>query len=178
MKRFSYIICILGVFVFQSFKTERAYVHSFSETKFEANIANFYILGPKQYDDTGKDISVGYRSNSQIELTHYIYPSIGQNAFQHFQEYKNSLLTSKRSAKLIVSTKVTTRDIPGNMAKFEFIEDFHGLNQKVFSYLYIYESKGWFTMIRASCKATNAVSVEKEISEYLSSMPFPTSNYK
>ena len=178
MKRFSYIICILGVFVFQSFKTERAYVHSFSETKFEANIANFYILGPKQYDDTGKDISVGYNSKSMIALTHYIYPSIGQNAFQHFQEYKNSLLTSKRSAKLIVSTKVTTRNIPGNMAKFEFFEDFFGMNQKVFSYLYIYESKGWFIMIRITSKAENAISVEKEISEYLATMPFPTINYK
>lgn len=172
-KRIYLFFIIIGIYS-QSFTSIQQYVHSFSGTTFATKIGNFKIIGPRQYDDTGKDISVGYKSNSMIELTQYIYPSNGLDLYKHFESYKNSLLTNKIKAKLLITENIKTQGIPGKYSKFEFLENFHGLNQTVYSYLYIYKTKGWFIKLRITCKSDNYISMEKEITDYVARMPFPT----
>jgi len=178
MKRNSYIVCLVALFTLQSLAVNQPYVHTFSKTIFAENVGNFSIIGPKQYDDIGKDISVGYRTISMIELTQYIYPSNGQELNEHFDNYKKSLLSNKSKAKLLSTENVTTKNIPGKFSKFELNDDFHGMNQKVYSYLYMYKLKGWFIMLRVTCTTVNNSSIEKEINEYVANMPFPSLEYK
>jgi hypothetical protein len=153
------------------------YVHSFSGTKFAKEIGHFKFLSPRLYDDIGKDISVGYRSLSLIELTHYIYPS-SEELSPHFNNYKNSLLSRYKGAKVLSTEDIITSGIKGEFSKFEFFDNFHGKDQKIYSYLYMYKHKGWFIMLRITCDTDLNAMIEKEISEYIEIMPFPTIELK
>ena len=176
-------ILILG-FIFQTYSVNSQtllgnsqFYHSFSGTNFPHKIGNFEYTWPQQYDDLGKDISVSFIFDNKGTVSQYIYPSKGQNLAKHFDDYKNSLLSHKSKSKLLSTDKIVTKGISGYVSKLEFIEDLFGKEQMVLSYLYIYESLGWFVMIRCTSQIEDRALIEKEIKEYVSKMPFPTIKY-
>ena len=174
MKKGFYFLILWVIFCSQTIISTEEYFHSYSGMKFKKQIGNFQYVGTRKYDDLGKDISVGYNLNQDIAITHYIYPSNGENLNAHFENYKNSLLTNKTNAKLLTASNITTNDILGKFAKFEYYEDYFGKNQLVFSYLYIYELKGWFMMLRITSIIENNSKTVVEINNYLKIMPWPT----
>jgi hypothetical protein len=178
MKRNIYIFCLLSGFVLLSFAPVKQYVHTYSGTNFPDKIANFSFKFTKEYDETGKDISVAYGLNKIIELTQYIYPANGQDLDEHFESYTKTIQSVKGNVKVISTKDIITNKISGKTSKFEYNEDFHSKNQKVYSYLYIYKSKGWFIKLRITCLIENDKSNEKEIEAYLEEMPFPTKESK
>ncbi len=178
MKKNIYLLCLFSILFFQSFKTINNYTHSFSGTIFPFKTGNFNIIGPKIYDNIGKDIGVGYNSTNKIELTHYIYPSGNEFLKNHFDGYKNSLLSEKSNIKCLTTKEITTSKIDGFFSKFSLTENFYGNDKKVNSYLYMYKYKGWFIMIRVTCDTSNVKLKEKEIEAYLSKMQFPKKEYR
>jgi hypothetical protein len=178
MNKYLFIIFFVFGIGIQSYSQNQTYIHPFSKTKFKGKVGNFISVGPRTYDASGKDISVGYNSFHNIALTQYIYPSNDEDLNQHFENYKTSLLSNKSNPKLLSEADVTTKKILGKFAKFEFYEDFFGVPQLVYSYLYIYKSKGWFIMLRITCKTNFNAVFEKEITDYVDKMPFPNTENK
>lgn len=154
------------------------FYHTFSGTNFPYRIGNFLYTWPQQYDDLGKDISVSYKIDNKVVMTQYVYPTKGRNLNTHFNDYNNSLLTQKPKSKLISSDKINTKGIFGKVSKLEYIEKFYGKDQMVYSYVYIYESLGWFIIIRCTSQIVDNAAIEKDINEYVSKMPFPTIEFK
>jgi hypothetical protein len=154
------------------------FVHSFSGTSFPKEIEHFTYTGTRQYDDIGKDISAGYRTLSSIELTQYIYPPTGEDLQTHFLNYKKMLLDQKKRSKVISSEDIKTRGIDGKFLKLELYDNFNGTDRKLYSYLFIYQYKGWFIMLRITCITDYNEMIEKEIYAYIPEMPFPTIDYK
>jgi hypothetical protein len=178
MKNFIFLFSLCWLVITTSFVSANEYIHSFSGTVFPDKIANFSFKFTKEYDETGKDISVAYGLNKIIELTQYIYPANGQDLNKHFESYKKTIFSVKNNAKLILSEDIKTNNLTGKKAKFEYFEDFHSKNQKVYSYLYIYKSKGWFIKLRITATTDDNTSNEKEIDAYLLEMPFPIKESK
>jgi len=174
MKKGIYFLVLWALLCSQTIISTDEYFHSFSGTKFKKQIGNFLNVGTRKYDDLGKDISVGYNLNQDITITHYVYPSNGENLNAHFENYKNSILSNKAKAKLLSASNITTNNISGKYAKFEYFEDYFGKHQLVFSYLYIYELKGWFIMLRITTIIENSSKTVDEINNYLKLMPWPT----
>jgi len=105
----------LGAIFLLSLSGAAQYDHSYSGTKFPARIAEFYYTGQRNYDESGKDISVSYSAQGKIELTSYVYPSKGVELDYHFNEYKLMLLQQKARAKVIKATRFMFRkrtDLP------------------------------------------------------------------
>jgi hypothetical protein len=173
MKNNIFRLLLFPGFILLSFASHAQFNHTFSGTAFPSQSGNFKYVGQRQYDADGKDISVSYEALGIIELTHYIYPSKGIDLLDHFNDYKKMLLAQKRKAKILSAEDVTTGGISGKFSKMNFYDNFHGTNQTLTSYLYMYESKGWFIMLRITCISGEDVKVEKEISEYISDMHFP-----
>ena len=173
MKKISYFLFIFSILFFSSFEENNDYTHSFSGTTFTNKTGQFNIIGPKIYDNLGKDIGVGYKSASKVELTHYIYPSGNEALKSHFNYYRNSLLSEKSNIKCLETKEITTSKMNGLFSKFSLIENFHGSDKKVNSYLYMYKCKGWFIMIRVTCDTSKIQLKEKDIEGYLNKMQFP-----
>lgn len=178
MKKISYFLFILSILFFSSFEENKDYTHSFSGTIFTNKTGQFNIIGPRIYDNLGKDIGVGYKSTSKVELTHYIYPSGNESLKSHFNDYRNSLLSEKSNIKCLETKEITTSKMNGLFSKFSLIENFHGSDKKVNSYLYMYKCKGWFIMIRITCDTSNIQLKEKDIGGYLIKMQFPKKEYR
>jgi hypothetical protein len=178
MKRNIYILIIIISIGFQSFIKEKEFFHSFSGTTFPEKIGKFTFVSHKIYDEVGKDISVGYNTESRVILTHYVYPSNEQSLIEHFENYKNSLISNKNWTRVITVEDLTTKNISGKYSKFSYNENMEGTLRPVYSYLYIYETKGWFVMLRITCNKENNDLAEKDINEYIQSMPFPTKQCK
>ncbi|OFY27730.1 MAG: hypothetical protein A2X01_14940 [Bacteroidetes bacterium GWF2_35_48] len=181
MNRISLLIIILSVVNISLISTtniDKSYKHSFSGTYFPEKIDAFSIIEPKQYDNTGKDIGVGYRTSDEAELTQYIYPALenGQKTTldAHFNNYKMALMTNYAEIKLIKEDKYVLNSKTGKYAQFTYIEEFHNKRQKLNSYLYIFEDKGWFIKIRVTCPINNKKSCDSAINEYLKKIPWPT----
>lgn len=174
MKKGFYLLILWGLLCSQTIISTEEYSHPYSGTKFKNQIGNFKNVGTRKYDELGKDISVGYTLNQDIGITHYIYPSNGKNLNKHFKNYKNFLLSNKRNARLYSASDTTTKNISGKYAKLEFYEDFFGENKLVYSYLYIYELKGWFVMLRITTNIESNTQTTNEINNYLMNMPWPT----
>lgn len=173
MKKIICLLCIFSILSFSAFKGLNDYTHSFSGTFFAYKSGNFNFIGQKNYDDLGKDISVGYKSTSKVELTHFIYPSKNESLKSHFNGYKNSLLSEKLNIKCLETKEIITSKMNGMFSKFSLIENFYGSDKKVNSYLYVYKCKGWFVMIRITCEPQNIQLKEKDIQDYLNKMQFP-----
>jgi hypothetical protein len=95
MKKIIYSLAIFSILFCPAFSSYNDYTHSFSGTLFPYKTGSFNFTGQKTYDDSGKDISVGYKSASKIELTHFVYPSDDESLKSHFNGYKNSLLSEQ-----------------------------------------------------------------------------------
>jgi hypothetical protein len=178
MKKGITIICIFSILSFLAFKENKGYNHLFSDTFFAYKTGNFNFIGQKNYDDVGKDISVGYKSASKVELTHYVYPSENVSLKSHFDGYKNSLLSEKSNIKCLETKEIITSKMTGMFSKFSLTENFYGSDKKVNSYLYMYKCKGWFIMIRITCEPQNNQVKEKDIEGYLTKMQFPKKECK
>lgn len=149
------------------------YDHSFSGTNFPARIAEFYYTGQRNYDETGKDISVSYSAQGKIELTSYVYPSRDVELSYHFNEYKLMLLQQKARAKVITSDTLHIQEHHGLASELTFRDYYHDEKQILSSFLFMFKYKGWFIMVRATCPAGYSIQARTGLKAYLENMPFP-----
>lgn len=163
----------LGAMCLLSLSGAAQYDHSYSGTKFPARIAEFYYTGQRNYDESGKDISVSYSAQGKIELTSYVYPSKGVELDYHFNEYKLMLLQQKARAKVITSDTLYVQEKDGLASELTFKDYYHNEKQTLSSFLFMFKYKGWFVMVRATCPAGYGIQARSELKAYLENMPFP-----
>ncbi|MCX6271831.1 MAG: hypothetical protein NTU44_11535, partial [Bacteroidetes bacterium] len=162
--------------------TEQGYRHEPSGTFFPERTGNFSMIGPKQYDAEGKDVGVGYRTLSEIELTQYIYPASENGKVlsleDHFNDYIQVILSQYKGAGLKTKKQVRAQGIKGKYAEFRYSEVFHGQVEPLASLFYLFQDKGWFIKLRITYKSGYFIVHEKEIREYLDNIPWPSQDLK
>jgi len=162
--------------------SDNSYTHTFSGTFFPGEIGNLKIGNFREYDDIGKNISMGYGSK-YTELTHYVYPAYtargNKMSFEtSYNSYMDAIYTTYKGAELLEDSVFITKDLNGRHSKFSFTTNFHSEQQEVFSYLFLFEDKGWFIKLRVTFPKINAEASELEIQEYIEHLPLPVKEYE
>ena len=156
---------------------DRSYKHMASGTTFPKKVGSFLIIGPTLFDEKGMDVGIGYTRRG-IEITQYIYPAVGSNenslVDEEYEKCKNYILEDNPFSGIIEETDYTFNGVKGECLKYEDIALFHESYQRLISYLYIFEDKGWFIKIRISHRSDKRESSLNKIDEYLENIPWPT----
>ncbi|TGM07082.1 hypothetical protein EHQ76_05670 [Leptospira barantonii] len=154
-------------------------VHTKSGTEFPDSIDGFGVVEIKSYDINGFNISVGYNSKTEIPiaLTHYVYPTYNRGqriSFdEHWDEYKKVIINISKEAIFDSEVETKINDIPSKSVKFSYVGGFARKVQPLHSYFYLFETKDWFIKLRVTFPAEFKEGAEKEISQYLQSLPTP-----
>ena len=170
------------LFLFISGKSDMSYTHEPSGAYFPEEIGNFSFYNQNNYDNTGNDISVSYRSINGSELTHYVYP-VYENSkkltfLRHFNSYKNSITQTYEGCELVEESDFENEKFSGKFAVFTFSINFRGKVQQVYSWFLLFEESDWFMKLRVTFAVTCKEECEAELLGYVSQMPWPTKPYE
>ena len=158
-----------------SIDEDGALVHVHSGGKFPNYISSFIRLKPRNYDQYGYDVSVGYslyESGSAIADI-YIYPSHGIDLKEHFGSIKNSIVYYHPDAHHVeeYDTVVDVDDgseLLGYCAVYTYAQSFQGRKQKVESQALIFKRGDWFILFRITYPLIeNIVLIQEEVNDLI-----------
>lgn len=112
-------------------------VHSDSGFHFPARVGSFVRFAGYQYDEEGRDISVGYDGEIPALVTVYVFPAGEEDLESELVEQSAEVLVSYPGAKVTGRRKVrvTPEGIEADAVSFAFSAKFRGVSQPVHSEL-------------------------------------------
>lgn len=112
-------------------------VHKDSGIAFPSRLGSFLRVTGNQYDDQGRDISVGYNGDIPVVVTVYVYPTEGRSLEADLVQQSAVVLDAHPGATVLEHRKVqvTPEDVDASLVSFEFSADFYGKQQSLHSQL-------------------------------------------
>jgi hypothetical protein len=148
-------------------------LHVPSNTFFINNVFDFVIVNKNVFDDSGENISVTYslKNPVQIILTAFVYPAV--NPQNHFEEGISQILTLYHNAKLIRQGDAPVTVVRGKYALFSITDKFYGTEQELYSFYYLFETRGWFVKFRITFLLKDYDAAIPRIDSYFQLFMFP-----
>lgn len=114
-------------------------IHTDSGFAFPARIGSFARFQGHQYDENGRDISVGYTGDIPSLVTVYVFPADDVDLESALTTQSAGVLTAYPGAKVTGRrvVQVTPEEIPAVAVSFEFSAAFQGREQPLHSELVI-----------------------------------------
>jgi len=136
-------------------------IHIASGFSFPNKIGDFQRVMTRQYDPTGREVSVGYDSHKpEIAATIYVYPSNGRLLDTEFLVRENQIVAQHQGTKLIDrgTALITPNKTPALMANYEYTDNFAGRVQPLRSRLLVARRGDWNVEYRFTYPASEGVS--------------------
>lgn len=178
------------------------FVHPYSKFSFPTSLGNFRRVDIHNYDQQGKDVSVGYNSPSPVAATVYVYPGPSDFAImpapksmsaseavldQHFQMCEQDVLNNHRDAKLLTQVKCKLiqgeNQFEGRKAVFSMSYQFGFTSQESVSELYVFViepgvkfllTERQFVKYRFTYLAAEKPKAEAEVAAFMGDLIWPT----
>jgi hypothetical protein len=156
-------------------------LHVASGFLFPAQIGEFRRIATKQYDEAGRDISVGYNHDQpEIAATIFIYPVRGKKLEEEFQFRQKEVVSQHAGAKVTAHgpASVSPARISALMAEFLYADIFRGRPQKLRSRLIVAQRGDWSAEYRITYPASGGKKATAQADYFVASFgwPLPSKN--
>lgn len=150
-------------------------IHKDSGIAFPARIGSFARFQGHQYDDGGRDISVGYNGDIPSVVTVYVYPSDGSDLESALTTQSASVLAAYPGAKVVGrrTVQVTPADISAESVSFAFSAPFLGKEQPLHSELVLARHGERFIKYRITYPESMADLASEDSSKFLHYFAWP-----
>lgn len=150
-------------------------IHKDSGIAFPARIGSFARFQGHQYDDGGRDISVGYNGDIPSVVTVYVYPSDGTDMESALTTQSASVLAAYPGAKVVGrrTVRVTPADISAESVSFAFSAPFLGKEQQLHSELVLARHGDRFIKYRITYPESMADLASEDSSKFLHFFAWP-----
>jgi hypothetical protein len=135
-------------------------VHIASGFSFPNKIGDFQRVMARQYEATGRDVSVGYNNDkSQVAATIFLYPSRGRLLETEFVVRENEIVAQHQGTKLVDrgTALITPKKTSALMANYEYTDTFAGRVQLLRSRLVVAQGGEWDIEYRFTYPASEGV---------------------
>jgi hypothetical protein len=135
-------------------------VHIASGFSFPNKIGDFQRVMARQYEATGRDVSVGYNNDkSQVAATIFLYPSRGRLLETEFVVRENEIVAQHQGTKLVDrgTALITPKKTSALMANYEYTDTFAGRVQLLRSRLVVAQRGEWDIEYRFTYPASEGV---------------------
>ncbi|MBV9272749.1 MAG: hypothetical protein JO333_02555 [Verrucomicrobia bacterium] len=152
-------------------------LHVASGFLFPAQIGEFRRIVTKQYDQAGRDISVGYNADGpEIAATIFVYPVHGKKLEEEFQFRKNEVVSQHPAAKVTAHgpASVSPARISALMAEFLYTDIFRGRPQKLRSRLIVAQRGEWSAEYRITYPASGAKKAAAQADYLVATFAWPS----
>jgi len=139
-------------------------------------VAGFERGIPNQYDNAGRDVSVGYDFfDPRVVATFYVYPLEGLTQDQEFLRRQKEVMTMYPEAKLVSTgtANVTPKDIPVMIATYAIPRMFEKDNQPMRSLLLVGQRGDRFIEYRISFPVAGGDAATKAAQKFLAGFAWP-----
>lgn len=150
-------------------------IHQDSGFHFPARIGSFARFTGHQYDERGRDISVGYNGDIPSVVTVYVFPAAGQDVQSALVDQSADVLTAYPGARVVDrrTVQVTPGDISAESVSFSFSAMFYGKEQPVHSELVLARHGERFIKYRITYPAALADLASEDSSKFLQRFAWP-----
>ncbi|MBI5208403.1 MAG: hypothetical protein HY927_00355 [Elusimicrobia bacterium] len=157
-------------------------VHRHSGFRFPESVADFKGVGANQYDEGGRDVSVGYNCTTvpTVAVTVYVYPHAGapgQALAEHFEQCKADVVSGHKNVRLLseqalrIAPAGVQRD--GKKAVFSFEDELAGIKLSSHSELYLFVHQGFFIKYRISYPDELKNQAPRALAPFLEALAWP-----
>jgi hypothetical protein len=174
---------------------DEPFVHGPSGFSFPAHLGTFTRASADKYDETGRNVSVGYLDRGQkVLVSVYVYPHGGQSLKTHFERVKGEVAQVHPRAKLTADEawtlkqgsndegaegeegKKAGRTYAGRKATYEFALRRRGGEaggDTVVSEAYLLRHGEFFIKFRVTCPADNHPAASDRVERFLRRLTLP-----
>ncbi|MDQ2639318.1 MAG: hypothetical protein M3Y79_01870 [Pseudomonadota bacterium] len=160
---------------FRAGDTPGELVHNDSGFTFPARLGSFARFQGHQYDERGRDISVGYNGDIPSMVTVYVYPAGGIDLDAALTTQSASVLAAYPGARVTGrrTVQVTPDEIPAVAVSFEFSAAFNGREQPLHSELVLARCGDHFVKYRITYPETIADIAGEDSGKFLHYFAWP-----
>lgn len=150
-------------------------VHKDSGIAFPSRIGSFLRVTGNQYDEQGRDISVGYNGDIPVVVTVYVYPAEGRTLEADLVEQSAVVLDAHPGATVLDHGKVqvTPEDVDAALVSFQFSADFYGKQQPLHSQLVLARLGERFVKYRITYPVAIADIATEDSTRFLHNFAWP-----
>lgn len=150
-------------------------IHADSGFAFPARLGSFARFQGHQYDDSGRDISVGYNGDIPSTVTVYVYPADGIDLDAALTTQSASVLAAYPGARVTGrrTVQVTPEEIPAVSVSFAFSAAFLGKEQPLHSELVLARFGDRFVKYRITYPETIADIAGEDSGKFLHYFAWP-----
>jgi hypothetical protein len=156
-------------------------VHVASGFSFPNKIGDFQRVMARQYEATGKDVSVGYNDEKpQVAATFFIYLSRGRLIETEFVVRENEIVAQHQGTKLVDrgTALITPKKTSALMANYEYTDTFAGRVQLLRSRLVVAQRGDWDIEYRFTYPASEGASAAAKVEFLQNSFVWPEAMQK
>lgn len=150
-------------------------IHADSGIHFPARVGSFARFTGHQYDEQGRDISVGYNGDIPAVVTVYVYPAEGEPLEQALVSQSADVLSAYPDAKVVDrrTVQVTPAEIDAEAVSFSFSAMFYGKQQPLHSELVLARHGERFVKYRITYPEALADLAAEDSSKFLHHFAWP-----
>lgn len=150
-------------------------IHTDSGFAFPARLGSFARFQGHQYDDSGRDISVGYNGDIPSTVTVYVYPADDIDLDAALTTQSASVLAAYPGARVTGrrNVQVTPAEVPAVAVSFAFSAAFHGKEQPLHFELVLARCGDHFVKYRITYPETIADIAGEDSGKFLHYFAWP-----
>lgn len=150
-------------------------VHKDSGFVFPSRIGPYLRSQAYQYDEQGRDISVGYNAEIPSAVTVYVYPAEGRTLESDLVTHSADIVAAYPGATIVDRrhVEVTPEGVAAEAVTFEFTSSFYGKQQPLHAELVLAQYGSRFVKYRITYPATLADLAGEDSGKFLHFFDWP-----
>jgi hypothetical protein len=159
---------------------DKTWVHAPSKWEFPVKVGEFQRISVYQYDENGRDVSVGYNQKAlHITATAYVYPNGGTELAKHLEQVQAELMQVHPDAKLQSqgdwTLKQGERQFTGLKATYTWSEPARPTDRPidVTSEVYVLKLGDWFIKYRITYPTAGGDGAAKQVAALQAALTLP-----